>query len=132
METEIKLLKSVDLFSPLYDEHLTIFAKIANYKCYHKGELVLQQNDTENQSFFLIASGQAKVSISGVDGAEVTLAILNPGEFFGEMSLLDGEPRSASVIAVQKCNLLVIRRDDFLNELEKNSKLAKTLLIGMF
>ncbi len=131
METEIKLLKSVDLFSPLYDEHLAIFAKIANYKCYHKGDLVLQQNDTENQSFFLIASGQAKVFISGVDGAEVTLAILNPGEFFGEMSLLDGEPRSASVIAVQKSNLLVIRRDDFLNELEKNSRLAKTLLIGM-
>ena len=102
METKTKLLKSVDLFSPLYDEHLTIFAKIANYKCYLKGELVLQQNDTENQTFFLIASGQAKVFISGVDGAEVTLAILNPGEFFGEMSLLDGEPRSASVIACYK------------------------------
>jgi CRP/FNR family transcriptional regulator/CRP/FNR family cyclic AMP-dependent transcriptional regulator len=131
METKIKLLKSVDLFSPLYDEHLTIFAKIANYKCYLKGELVLQQNDTENQSFFLIASGQAKVFISGVDGTEVTLEILNPGEFFGEMSLLDGEPRSASVIAVQESNLLVIRRDDFLNELEKNSRLAKILLIEM-
>ena len=131
METKIKLLKSVDFFSPLYDEHLSIFAKIANYQCYHKGDLILQQNDTENQSFFLIASGQAKVFVSGVDGTEVTLEILNPGEFFGEMSLLDGEPRSASVKAVQKSDLLVIRREDFLNELENNSRLAMILLLEM-
>jgi CRP/FNR family transcriptional regulator/CRP/FNR family cyclic AMP-dependent transcriptional regulator len=131
METKIKLLKNVDIFSSLYDEHLTLFAKIANYKCYEMDEVILRQNDTENQSFFLIASGQVKVFISGVDGTDVILNTLNKGEFFGEMSLIDGEPRSASVIAVQKTNLLVILRDDFLNELKKNSRLAMTLLIEM-
>ncbi len=131
METKIKLLKSADIFSPFYDEHLTIFAKIAKYKCYDKDELILRQNDTENQSFFLIASGQVKVFIPGIDDTEATLSILNKGEFFGEMSLIDGEPRSASVKAVQKSDLLVIRRDDFLNELENNSRLAMILLIEM-
>jgi CRP/FNR family transcriptional regulator/CRP/FNR family cyclic AMP-dependent transcriptional regulator len=131
METKIKLLKNVDIFSSLYDEHLTLFAKIANYKCYEMDEVILRQNDTENQSFFLIASGQVKVFISGVDGTDVILNTLNKGEFFGEMSLIDGEPRSASVKAVQKTNLLVIQRDAFLNELKKNSRLAMTLLIEM-
>ena len=131
METKIKLLKNVDIFSSFYDEHLTLFAKIANYKYYNKDEVILRQNDTEDQSLFLIASGQVKVFVSGIDGAETILAILNKGEFFGEMSLIDGEPRSASVKTVQKSELLVIRRDDFLNELKKNSRLAMTLLIEM-
>ncbi len=131
MEIKIKLLKGVDIFSSLYDEHLSLFAKIANYKCYEMDEVILRQNDTDNQSFFLIASGQVKVFISGIDGTEVTLTVLNQGDFFGEMSLIDGEPRSASVKAVQKSDLLVIQRDDFLNEIEKNSKLAMILLIEM-
>jgi len=131
METKIKLLKNVDIFSSLYDEHLALFAKMANYKCYDKDEVILRQNDTENQSLFLIASGQVNVFISGIDGTEAILAILNKGEFIGEMSLIDGEPRSASVKAVEKSNLLVIQREDFLNELKKNSSLSMTLLIVM-
>ncbi len=131
METKIKLLKNVDFFSSLYDEHLTLFAKIANYKCYDVDEVIIRQNDTETQFLFLIISGQVKVLISGVDGTEVIMAILNEGEFIGEMSLFDGEPRSASVKAVQKSDLLIIRRDDFLNELKKNSKLAMDFLTEM-
>jgi CRP/FNR family transcriptional regulator/CRP/FNR family cyclic AMP-dependent transcriptional regulator len=131
MEIKIMLLKNVDIFSSLNDEQLTLFAKIANYKCYDKDELIIRQNDTEDLSLFLIASGQVKVFISGIDNTEVILTILNKGEFFGEMSLIDGEPRSASVKAVQKSDLFVIRRDDFLNELKKDSRLAMTLLIDM-
>ncbi len=131
MDTKIKLLKSVDIFSSMYDEHLALFAKIANYKCYDAGEVILRQNDTDNQSLFLITSGQVKVFIPGVDGIEIVLAILNKGEFVGEMSLIDGEPRSASVKAVQKSDLLVIRRDDFLDKLKNNSRLAMTLLAEM-
>ena len=132
METNIKLLKKVDNFSSLYDERLTRFIKIANYKCYDKDEIILKENDTKNQSLFLIANGQVKVFISGIDDTEATLEILNRGEFFGEMSLLDGEPCSASVKAVQKSNLLAISREDFLNQLQKNSKLAISLLREMY
>ncbi len=131
METKIKLLKNVDIFSSFYDEHLALFAEIANYEYYDKDEVILRQGNTKPQSLFLIVSGQVEVFVSGIDGAETILAILNEGEFFGEMSLIDGEPRSASVKTVQKSELLVIRRDDFLNELKKNSRLAMTLLIEM-
>jgi signal-transduction protein with cAMP-binding, CBS, and nucleotidyltransferase domain len=83
METNIKLLKKVDNFSSLYDERLTRFIKIANYKCYDKDEIILKENDTKNQSLFLIVNGQVKVFISGIDDTEAILEILNRGEFFG-------------------------------------------------
>ncbi len=128
MEIKIMLLKNVDIFSSLNEEQLALFAKIAKFKCYDKDELIIRQNDTEGQSLFLIASGQVNVFISGIDDTEVMLAILNKGECFGVMSLIDGEPRSASVKTVQKSELFVIRRDDFLNELKKDSGLAIAIL----
>ncbi len=131
MEINLKLLKKVDNFSSLYDERLTCFVKIANYKCYDKDEIILKENDTKNQSLFLIANGQVKVFISGIDGTEAILEILNRGEIFGEMSLIDGGPCSASVKAVQKSDLLAISREDFLNQLQKNSNLAISLLMEM-
>ncbi len=131
MEINLKLLKKVDNFSSLYDERLTCFVKIANYKCYDKDEIILKENDTKNQSLFLIANGQVKVFISGIDGTEAILEILNRGEIFGEMSLIDGGSCSASVKAVQKSDLLAISREDFLNQLQKNSKLAISLFREM-
>jgi CRP/FNR family transcriptional regulator/CRP/FNR family cyclic AMP-dependent transcriptional regulator len=129
MEINHKLLKKVDDFSSLYDERLTCFVKIADYKCYDKDEIILKENDTKNQSLFLIANGQVKVFISGIDGTEATLEILNRGEFFGEMSLIDGEPCSASVKAIQKSDLFAISREAFLNQLQKNSKFSISLLM---
>ena len=131
MEINLKLLKKVDNFSSLYDERLTHFIKIADYKCYDKDEIILKENDTKNQSLFLIANGQVKVFISGIDNTEAILEILNRGEFFGEMSLIEGEPCSASVKAVIKSDLLAISREDFLNQLQNNSKLAISLLWEM-
>jgi CRP/FNR family transcriptional regulator/CRP/FNR family cyclic AMP-dependent transcriptional regulator len=131
MKIKVKLLKGVDIFSSLNEEHLILFAEIAKYKCYDKDEIIIRENDTEDQSFFVIAKGQVKIFISGIDGTEAVLGILNEGDFFGEMSLIDGEPRSASVKAVQKSELVVIRRDDFLNELQGTSKLTISLLIEM-
>ena len=131
MKIKVKLLKGVDIFSSLNEENLILFAEIAKYKCYDKDEIIIRENDTEDQSFFVIAKGQVKIFISGIDGTEAVLGILNEGDFFGEMSLIDGEPRSASVKAVEKSELVVIRRDDILNELRGTSKLAISLLIEM-
>ncbi len=131
MKVKVKLLKEVGIFSSLNEEHLILFAEMANYKCYDKDEIIIRESDTNNQSFFVIAKGQVKVFVSGIDGTEVVLGILNEGDFFGEMSLIDGEPRSASVKAVEKSELVVIRRDDFLNELQGASQLAISLLVEM-
>ena len=131
MIDKIQLLKKVKLFSALRDEDLPILAKMAKTKHYEKNSTILLESDDKNQSLFIIAKGKVKVFISGIDGKEALLSILNQGEFFGEMSLLDNEPRSASVKALEKSELLVIRRDDFLQELINYPKLSMVLLVEM-
>ena len=131
MEIKLKLLKKVGIFSYLHDDYLRLFAKIANYRSYDKDKIILRENDTKDPSIFLIAKGQVKVFVSGIDGSEIVLAILNEGDFFGEMSLIDGEPRSASVKTLEKSELVVIHRDDFLNKLQNDFKLIMSLLKEM-
>ncbi len=131
MEIKLKLLKKAGGFSYLHDDYLKLFAKIANYRSYDKDNIILRENDTKDPSIFLIAKGQVKVFVSGIDGTEIVVAILNEGDFFGELSLIDGEPRSASVKTVEKSELVVIRRDDFLNKLQNDFKLVASLLTEM-
>ncbi len=131
MANKIELLKGVDLFSALDDSQLNVLADMAFSKTYEKDETILLEDDESNQSFFIISSGQVKVFISGLEGKEAILAFLKEGEFFGEMSLLDGDPRSASVKAVEPSELVTIRREDFLKELMNLPELAMTLLVEM-
>lgn len=128
MSAKTDLLKGVDLFSPLTDAQLGTIANLAVEKSYAKNDVILMEDDPSNQSFFLIAKGQVKVTLTSEDGREAQLAALVEGDFFGEMSLLDGEPRSATVKSVTPSKLLTIRRDDFLEALRKHPDLALALL----
>jgi CRP/FNR family transcriptional regulator/CRP/FNR family cyclic AMP-dependent transcriptional regulator len=131
MVNKLELLKRVDLFSVLSDSQLEVLSRMAFAKKYTKDEIILLEDDSSNQSFFIISRGKVKVFLTGVDGREAILAILNEGEFFGEMSLIDGEPRSASVKAVEVSELVTIRREDFLISLKKMPELTMALLEEM-
>jgi len=128
MGQKADLLKGVDLFSPLNDTQLESIARMGMEKSYKKGDIILMEDDSVNQSFFLIVTGEVKVVLTAEDGREAILASLKEGDFFGEMSLLDGEPRSATVRAVEESRLFTIRREDFLDALRKQPDLALTLL----
>ena len=123
-----ELLKGVDLFSALDDAQLEVVAKMVIEKTYRKGEVILMEDDDSNQSLFIISKGEVKVVLTAEDGREAILATLKEGEFFGEMSLLDGEPRSATVRAVEVSHLLTIRHEEFLATIRKHPDLALTLL----
>ena len=131
MAEKLELIRGVDLFSALADQQLEVLARMAVTKNYAKDETILHEDDVTNQSFFIIAKGQVKVFITGIEGREAILALLNEGEFFGEMSLLDGDPRSASVKAVEPSELVSISRNDFIDELKKFPELAMSLLVEM-
>lgn len=128
MGQKTELLKGVDLFSALDDQQLDTIAAMGIEKAYKKGDIILMEDDNTNQSFFLIVKGEVKVVLTAEDGREAILASLKEGDFFGEMSLLDGEPRSATVRAVEESKLFTIRREDFLVSLKKQPDLALTLL----
>ena len=123
-----ELLKGVDLFSALDDAQLDTLASMIIEKGYKKGEIILMEDDDSSQSLFIIAKGEVKVVLTAGDGREAILASLKEGDFCGEMSLLDGEPRSATVRAVEDSRLLTIRREDFLAAMRKQPDLALTLL----
>jgi len=77
---------------------------------------------------FIISSGQVKVSIVSADGREVILSLLGTGSVFGELSLLDGKPRSANVVATENTDLYMLRRSDFLQLVYKVPQIAVGLL----
>lgn len=124
----LNLLKGVDLFSRLSDEQIEMISEVSNRKKYSREQSIIHESDDASHTFFLIASGEVKVYLSGNDGRETILALLGPGDFFGEMSLIDGEPRSASVKATTTSELIVIQRNDFVKKMREFPDLAMSFL----
>jgi CRP-like cAMP-binding protein len=122
-----KFLKNVPLFEDFSDEELEKLLVISKEKTYPKDAVIFQKGDLGN-FFFLICSGRVKVIIETEEGKEGILSILYPTEFFGEMSLLDGEPRSATVVALEETRVIIIERNDFLILLYKHPELALKIL----
>lgn len=127
----LELLKGVDLFSSLANEQLESLGRLVIQKSFGKDETIILEDDDSGSALFLIAGGEVKVYMTGTDGRETILSLLSKGDFFGEMSLIDGEPRSASVKAVTLAELLIIRRDNFVAQLESNPSLAMALLVEL-
>jgi len=92
---------------------------------------MILMEDEFGDTFFAIIKGRVKINRIKEDGGEVIFALLDEGEFFGEMSLLDAEPRSANAIALEDTDVLILRRADFLDFLEKYPKVAISLLVEL-
>lgn len=123
----LQALKAIPLFQTLSEGDLSALAGLLRERRYPRGSIVLAQGDP-GDALFLIAEGQAKVAVLAEDGREVILSVLGPGGVFGEMSLLDDEPRSAHVIAMTDAVLLQLRREDFRSRLRASPELAIALL----
>ena len=124
---EIELLKNIPLFSELNDRDLEKIIQVASRQRYHRDNLILIEEEV-GSTMFIILSGKVKISRISDDGREVILSILSDGDFFGEMSLLDGHTRSANVTASEESELLVIRREEFLQMLRDFPQIAINLL----
>ena len=120
-------LKRVPLFSDLSEGDLVRFAEVTREREYPRNSVILFEDDP-GDSLYIVSTGQVKVVLIGEDGREVILSVLNDGDFFGEMSLIDDEPRSAHVIAMKDSRLLVLRRDDFQQQINQHPSIAVKLL----
>jgi CRP/FNR family transcriptional regulator, cyclic AMP receptor protein len=121
------VLRKVPLFSDLSEADLTAFAEVTREREYPKNSVILFEDDP-GDSLYIVSAGQVKVVLIGEDGREVILSVLADGDFFGEMALIDDEPRSAHVIAMKDSLLLVLRRDDFQSQVARHPQIALKLL----
>ncbi len=126
---DIELLARVPLFEGLSRAHLGRVASLAEHTTYNAGRVIVKK-DEPGRAFYVIVDGTAKV----VKGKIVTArreAELGPGDFFGELSLLDGDPRVATVIAATPLTTIRIERAAFRHLLREEPELALKVLEGM-
>ena len=107
----ISLLKKIPLFASLRDNELKNIQGVCIKRSYRKNQPIVLEDDSSINTIFIIIKGKVKVSVVGPEGREAILAILKEGDFFGEMSIIDGEPRSATVISIKDSDLLLLRRE---------------------
>ena len=117
----------VPLFHRLTPDERRGFAALVREQRYPRGALIVRQGDP-GDALFIVRSGGVKVAVVGEDGREVILGTLGQGDHFGELALIDGQPRSAHVVAMEPTVLLVLRRDDFRRQVEQMPRVAWALL----
>jgi CRP-like cAMP-binding protein len=124
---KIDILKKVPIFSGIGSKDMEKIVAVTHQKKYRKDNMILIEEEA-GQTMFILMSGQVKVSRISEDGREVILAVMGEGDFFGELSLLDGQSRSANVTVIKDAEMLLINRDDFLNLLNEFPQIAIQLL----
>ena len=124
---DVSFLKYIPLFSELTDAELKEIVKLAARQVYKKDNMILIEEEI-GSTMFIILDGRVKISRISDDGREVILSILSEGDFFGEMSILDGQNRSANVVTLDDSKIMVIRREDFLQMLHDYPQIAINLL----
>lgn len=127
IEKKAVLLKNVPLFAELGGDEVYALAEVSAVRVVPPDAIILLA-DEEGDTLFVIVNGRVKVTVMSEDGREVILSILKDGDIFGEMSLLDGKPRSASVIATDETEMIMLRRSDFLTRLERFPQMASKML----
>lgn len=111
-------LSGVPLFAGLSGLDLEALEGMLRTRRLKAGEAVFLAGDT-GSSLFIIGSGRVRIGVNSVDGREKVLALPGPGDFFGELSLLDGQPRSADAVAVEDTSLYILQKEQFLAFLER-------------
>jgi CRP/FNR family transcriptional regulator, cyclic AMP receptor protein len=121
------VLKRNYMFRGLPDRALQRISALAGRKLYDKGAVIFSQGDP-GDALYGVASGRVRISASGAGGREVFLNIMEPGDTFGEIAVMDGLPRTAGATALERTTLIVLKRADFLAFVEREPQLAIHLL----
>lgn len=122
------LLSGSSLFCELNPQELEELALHAEWRSVPARQVVLQQG-SRSQEMYAVLRGRLKVIRETGDGREATLGLLEPGEVFGELAMLDGEPRTATVETLEPCELLVLRRETVVGFLENHPKVMRQLIL---
>ena len=122
-----KLLRAERFFADLTDTELEVMAKITSPKNFKAGETIFKESE-EGQSLYVIRSGEVKASVSAPNGEVFTLTMLKDGDIFGQMSFIDGRPRSATIIAASDVDTIVMEKSDFEGIIDDNPRLIHKIM----
>lgn len=130
MLSNLDLIRRVPLFSLLTGEQAQAIAEGVVKRRYRRAEVIVEQG-TKSNALFILLTGRARVVTADQRGREVILAVLQPGDYLGEMSLIDNEPHSATVRAEVQTDALVLGRAEFARCLPENSSLSYAVMRGL-
>jgi CRP/FNR family cyclic AMP-dependent transcriptional regulator len=115
--------KQVPLFTDLADEDLRELMAVARRRTFRSGEVIFHREDS-GQVLYVIKEGKVKISLISPEGQEISLVVFGKGECFGEFAILDGLPRSADAVALERVECYTLQRSDFHKAIIKNPKIA--------
>ena len=122
-----EFLKDVNIFSHLSDEKINEIKKYFTLREYPKGSMIILEEEY-GDVVFLVKKGTVKITRVNDEGKEVILSLMGENDMVGEMSVIDGESRSANVLAQENCELYAIRSEDFLRLLKENFEISFLLM----
>lgn len=122
-----KLLREVQFFADLTDPEVAAISPIVKKKSFKTGETIFKESE-DGQSLYIIRKGEVKACKTAPDGELFTLTIMKDGDIFGEMSFLDGRPRSATIVAVSDLETYYIDKNDFETLVDGNPRVIYKLL----
>jgi len=126
----IEMLQGMPLFAGLSKRELQTIAQLTKQRRYDRYQVIIKAGD-RGTALFLLTSGIVRVTVGGSLGKELILGVLYPQDFFGEMALLDGLPRSATVTALEESEVLVISQKDFLECIRKVPQVAAKMIVTL-
>jgi len=124
------MLKDVGGFEGLSDKQISLLTDRAAVRSYSKGAIIVNEGD-EGTSLFVILSGSVKTFLSDENGKEVVLSTQGADEYFGDLALFDDEPRSASVMALEPCKVMIITKAQLREAIKEDPEIGFSLLHGL-
>ena len=125
--TNLDFLKNVSLFSGLAQPDLAALACRMGRRQFDR-EVIIFHKGSPGQNLYIIQSGRVRIFALSLDGRQLSLNSFGPGECFGELSMIDGQPRSAGAIATEDTVTLILHRQDFLHHIETYPQIAGHML----
>ena len=125
--SKVTMLRKVPLFAGLSEQELEVLADSLGKRTFGKGMIIFHKGSL-GQTLYIIESGKVRIFILSESGQEISVNIYGPGDVFGELALLDGLPRSAGAVVMEKTVTFTLHRDDFLRHLEAYPRVAKSIM----
>ncbi len=125
-----KILKEITLFKSIGQDYRKRLSSVLRRRSLKKGEVLFRKGD-EGNVLYIVRKGSIKIVLPSKMGDEAVLAVFSAGDFFGEMALLDGMPRSADAVALEPSELLALNRNDFITFLGNNEEAMQAILSNL-